>query len=186
MTLGPDTRLRVTREPLPPELAASGSAEKKEIPLVIALPAMAACLVGFALYVQMLTSDGAQQGPALQTERWLTDLPNYGQALDVCLEAAGAATASRVPAGDPDAPFRAYSAAKVSESDRLPELRLALGRQVRSLIVDTHLMVSEGRYAEAADTIRRVPPMLPTGTAPCPISAAARVDFATLDRRANR
>jgi len=186
MTLGPDTRLRVTREPLPSELAGSGSEEKKEIPLVVALPIMAVCLVGFGLYVQMLASGDAEGGLSLQTQRWLTDLPDYGQALDVCLEAAGAATASRVPSGDPDASFRAYSAAKVTDPDRLPELRLALGRQVRSLIVDTNIMASEGRYADAAEQIRRVPPMLPTGTAPCPINSAARTDFATLDRWANR
>jgi hypothetical protein len=186
MSLGPDTRIRVTREPLPAALAESGGDGKKEIPLVIALPIMAAFVVGFGLYVQMLASGGSQSGPALQTERWLADLPNYGQALDECLEAAGAATASRVPAGDPDAPFRAYSAATLSDPERLPDLRLALGREIRSLIVSTHLMAGEGRYAEAADTIRRVPAMLPTGAAPCPINSAARADFATLDRRANR
>lgn len=183
--LGADTVLKLTREALPAELLETGGEEKKEIPLVIALPIMAALAIGFGVYVNALTSGGSTGATGLRTAPWLIDLPAYGRALDVCLQAAGADTAQRVPAGAPDAAFRAYSAAaaEAREGD-LPDLRLALGRQVRSLIVDAHLLAGEGHFAEAAETLRRVPPMLPTGNETCPINTAARADFSVFQRRA--
>ncbi len=183
--LGADTVLKLTRQALPAELLETGGEEKKEIPLVIALPIMAAVAIGFGVYVNALTSGGSTGATGLRTAPWLTDLPAYGRALDVCLQAAGADTAQRVPVGAPDAAFRAYSAAaaEAREGD-LPDLRLALGRQVRSLIVDAHLLAGEGHFAEAAETLRRVPPMLPTGNETCPINTAARADFSVFQRRA--
>ena len=187
MTLGPDTVIKITREALPEELQEAAEDEKKEIPLSIALPVMAVFVVAFVIYIQILTGGGGNSGPGLRTQTWLTNLPNYGQALDVCLEAAGPETVERVPAGAPDAAFRAYSAAVVQgrEAD-LPDLRLALGRQVRAMIVDAHLLLRENRFAEAADTLSAVPAMLPTGHAACPINSAARADFSVLERRASR
>ena len=187
MTLGPDTVIKITREALPEELQDAAEDEKKEIPLAVALPVMAVFVVGFVIYIQILMGGGGDGGPAFRTQTWLTNLPSYGRALDICLEAAGPETVARVPAGAPDAAFRAYAAAVVqgAEAD-LPELRLALGRQVRSEIVDAHLLVREGRFAEAADTLQAVPAMLPTGQAACPINSAARADFSVLDRRADR
>ncbi|MEE4120459.1 MAG: hypothetical protein V2I65_15765 [Paracoccaceae bacterium] len=183
--LGADTVLKLTREALPAELLETGEEENKEIPLMIALPIMAAVAIGFGVYVNALTSGGQTEATGLRTAPWLTDLPAYGRALDVCLQAADADTAQRVPAGAPDAAFRAYSAAAAAgrEGD-LPDLRLALGRQVRSLIVDAHLLAEEGNFAAAAETLRRVPPMLPTGNETCPINTAARADFSVFQRRA--
>ena len=185
--LGADTVLKITREALPADLRDRGGDAKKEIPLAIALPVMAACVIGFGVYVQALTGGGSAAATALRTTPWLTDLPGYGRALDTCLEAAGADTAQRVPADAPDAAFRAYSAAAAAgRTGALPELRLALGRQVRSLIVDAHLLAGEGRFAEAAATLRDVPPMLPTGSETCPITSAARADHSVFRHRADR
>ncbi|RDC75291.1 hypothetical protein DLJ49_00620 [Rhodovulum sp. 12E13] len=183
--LGADTVLKLTREALPAQLRETGEEERKEIPLVIALPIMAAVAIGFGVYVNALTSGGSREATGLRTAPWLTDLAAYGRALDVCLEAAGAETTQRVPAGAPDAAFRAYSAAAAAglEGD-LPDLRLALGRQVRSLIVDAHLLAGAGHFSEAAETLRRVPPMLPTDNETCPINTAARADFSVFQRRA--
>jgi hypothetical protein len=187
MRLGPDTRIKITREPLPPELADEGGDEPKEIPLAVALPVMAVFAVGFAFYVQMLTSDGPQDTSGLQTAAWLTDMQGFGRNLDVCLAAAGPETNVLVPADAPDANFRAYSLATVEGTEEeVGALRLTLGRAVRRQIVDAHLLVDQNRFGDAADELRDVLAMLPTGNAACPINSAVRSDFSVLQRRADR
>jgi hypothetical protein len=187
--MGPDTVMKVTRAVPPAELAETGAAGEgaKEIPLAVALPVMALFVIGAGVAAQMMSGGGRDAETVFATAPWLAELPRYGAALDRCLERAGEGAVPRVPRDAPDAAFHAYAAARAEgRADALAELRLALGRQVRSEIVDAHLLVQEGRYGDAAATLRRVPPMLPTGNDPCPINAAARADASALERRAER
>jgi hypothetical protein len=184
--LGGETRIELRRVPAPPDLAKTEtSTGGTTVPLPIALAAMAAMTVAFALYLGGLGGDRAD-GSALRTTQWFDGTASVEDALAACLasglgpEARG--LASRTGAAEPDALFRA----SLPGTPDAAAARAALAAQVRGLIAESHLLLRENRALDASRTLRRMENVLPVGTGDCPILSAARLDLAILELEGGR
>ena len=187
MTLGTDTKIKISQVAAPEELREeAASAESTEIPLSTAIVILLALVVGFGVFISVFLGGSGSSGSSLATSGYYNRTQDLAGALDTCLEEAGEETARLVPAGSPDAMFRRYSAAVVSDdTDTMAEMRLQIGRMLRRTIVDAHLMITQGEHQKAADKLREISLALPIDNSPCPIRSAARRDSAVLDRMAN-
>ena len=176
--LGNETRVDILSVPMPDELKdTGGDGEKTEVPLAVALPILALMVAGFAAFMMGFGRSGDGEGGGLITTAWYLGSEPVTPYLDVCLETGATPTAGRVPQSAPDALFRAHSTAAGSRAD---EIRDALAERVRTVVIDAHLLVNEGRYLEASQSLRGLERMLPVGEGDCPILGAARTDIAIL------
>jgi len=189
--LGNETRVDILRVPAPADMGEEDKTEgKKEVPLTVALPVMAAMLVAFALYLSSFGSTNESSGASLRTAGWFVGATPLEPALDTCLEAGlspeAASISARVETSAPDALFRAYAGSKGTDPDRAGVIRDELITQVRKLIAETHFLANENRFTEASDILRRLENVLPVGNGNCPILSAARYDLAVLELRGER
>lgn len=189
--LGPETRIDISRAPLPADLLtdADGKEAKKEVPLPVALGIMAVLLVAFGAYVSSMGSS-SDTGASLNTAAWFAGAAPLAPSLDTCL-ATGAQQAAanggiRVPPSAPDALFRAHVALNGSDPDRAATLKADLARDIQATFAQAHLLVRESRFFDAADTLRRLENVLPVGTGNCPILSAVRGDLAVLEMQGAR
>jgi hypothetical protein len=178
--LGYETRLTLTRVPAPPEIAEkTGAGEKTTVPVGIALPVLGLMVVGAA--AAMNFSGGSKGTSGLRTTPWFTGAADIAPALETCLDSGLSPEAASISGNDAlsaDADFRAAL--------RDPDAGSALAQRVRGVIAETHLLTREGRYDEAARSIRRMENVLPVGNGDCPILAAARADLTVLTIQADR
>lgn len=182
--LGNETRVDIKRVPMPPELAeaAPGDEGKQEVPLALALPIMALMLAAFGWYFMSLQGGGSSAA-TLRTQGWYLGA-DIEPAIDACLAAgldpADPHTARAVPTNSPSANFRRYLATQDAET------KGDLITTVRRTIVDSHLLANEGRYDDAAQSLRSLERVLPVGDGDCPVLDAARTDLAIYELRAQR
>lgn len=189
--LGTETRLDILRVPAPADLDNSAKTEgKKEIPLTVALPVMAAMMVAFALYIASMGSGSDNNGASLRTAGWFIGATPLDPALDECLETglqkSLTEAAQRVEQSAPDALFRAYVALQPTDPERALAVRDELAIQLHKMIAQAHFLAHENRHAEASQTLRRMENVLPIGIGNCPILSAARYDLAVLEMQAER
>lgn len=176
--LGGETRVDILSVPMPADMKeTAGDEGKKEVPLALALPIMGMMLGAFVLMFALISRTGGTDAE-LFTRAWFTDAEPIEPYIDECLEAGPGDPGLRVPGSAPDALFREFAAATPS---RASEIKSALYQRVRRAIVDSHLLVAEGRFGDAANSMRRVERMLPVQADACVLMTAAQTDLAVLE-----
>lgn len=184
--LGADTRIDVLRAPAPQtEDAGTDPAEKKEIPMAIALPIMGLMMLAFGMILFALNSDSKRSGASLKTAGWFVGRQAIEPSLDVCLntgiEQSKSLLPVRVSKTAPDALFQEYIIVQDSDPARAGEVYEELTLSIKKDIAKAHFLANEKDYLQAADTLRRLENVLPVGTGKCPILSATRSDLATLE-----
>ena len=184
--LGGETRIEIRRVPAPPDLSAGDTAGgDRTVPMPIALSAMAAMTLAFALYLGGF-GQGTPNAGGLRTTAWFDGSASVEDALAPCLASGlspeARALAAATTMAEPDALFRAA----ISGAPGAAAARADLATRVRGLIVETHLLYREGKALDASRTLRRLENVLPVGNGDCPILSAARLDLAILELRGGR
>lgn len=186
--LGGDTRLEISKAPLPDHLRQETKvSDKTEIPLGIALPILGLMVVGAGF----LTSSfgGASQRAELRTTDWFTAQAPLEPAIEICVAAGLSPEAAAISsAGNTslDALYRRYQVLIDQNKEEGRKTLDDLTKLVRGIIAESHLLILENRPMAASETLLRLENVLPVGNGECPILAASRSDLALLALRAGR
>jgi hypothetical protein len=184
--LGGETRIEIRRVPAPPDLAKDDAGGRgTTVPLPVAISAMAAMTLAFALYLGGLGDVSTNAGD-LRTTPWFDGSASVENALESCLASGlspeARALGAKTTMTEPDAPFRIA----LTDASGAAAARADLAGRVRGIIAESHLLVMENRALEASEALRRLEYVLPVGNGDCPILSAARLDLAILELRGGR